>query len=60
MNKTEWAFSTILTYALILIAIKVRIPVLFDHISESQLTVITGLTIASIEVLKQKTKQNSL
>jgi hypothetical protein len=60
MNKIEWALSTILTYALILTAIKVITPVLFNYITEPQIAVISGLTIALIEVLKQKTKQKSL
>jgi hypothetical protein len=56
MNKIEWAFSTILTYVLILTTIKVTDSVFFNHITESQIAVITGITIALIQVIKQTTK----
>ena len=57
MSKTEWAFSTILTYSLIITASKVITPELFNHITEQQIAVITGLTIALIQFIKQTTKQ---
>lgn len=56
MNKIEWAFSTILTYALILTTIKVTDPGLLNHITEPQIAVVTGITIALIQFLKQTTK----
>jgi hypothetical protein len=60
MVKTEWAFSTILTFALIMTSIKVTTPGLLNHITEPQIAVITGLTITLIQVIKQTTKQKRL
>jgi len=56
MHKFEWAFSTILTYVLILTTIKVTDPGLLNHITEPQIVIITGITIALIQVIKQTTK----
>jgi hypothetical protein len=56
MNKIEWAFSTILTYVLILTAIKFTDPGLLNHITEPQIAVVTGITIALIQIIKQTTK----
>lgn len=56
MNKFEWAFSTILTYALILTTIKVTDPGLLNHITEPQIAVITGAIIALIQVFSENFK----
>lgn len=56
MNKFEWAFSTILTSAILLITIKVTDPGLLNHFTEPQIAAVTGITIALIQVIKQTTK----
>jgi hypothetical protein len=56
MDKFEWAFSTILTYVLILTTIKVTDPGLLNHITESQIAVITGAIIALIQVISESFK----
>ena len=56
MKKFEWAFSTILTYVLILTTIKVADPELLNHITEPQIAVVTGITIALIQVINESFK----
>lgn len=56
MNKFEWAFSTILTSAILLITIKVTDPGLLNHITEPQIAAITGISIALIQFIKQTTR----
>jgi hypothetical protein len=56
MNKFEWAFSTIFTYVLILITIKVKDPLLLNHFSEPQIAVVTGTIIALIQVIRDSYK----
>ena len=56
MKKFEWALSTILTYVLILTAIKVADPGLLNHITEPQIAVVTGITIALIQVISESFK----
>jgi len=52
MKKFEWVFSTILTYVLILTTIKVTDSGLLNHITEPQIAVVTGITIALIQVIR--------
>jgi hypothetical protein len=56
MNKIEWALSTSLTYALILTTIKVTDPGLLNHITEPQIAIATGVTIALIQVISKSLK----
>ena len=56
MNKIEWAFSTILTYVLILTTIKFIDPGLLNNITGPQIAVITGTTIALVQVISESFK----
>jgi hypothetical protein len=56
MNKIEWALSTSLTYVLILTTIKVTDPGLLNHITEPQIAIATGVTIALIQVISKSFK----
>lgn len=56
MKKFEWMFSTILTYVLIITTIKVTDPGLLNHITGPQIAVVTGITIALIQVMIESFK----
>jgi hypothetical protein len=56
MKKFEWVFSTILTYVLIIITIKITDPGLLNHITGPQIAVVTGITIASIQIIIESFK----
>ena len=56
MKKFEWAFSTILTYVLIVITIKVKDPELLNHFSEPQIAVVTGTILALIQFIRESFK----
>jgi hypothetical protein len=56
MKKFEWAFSTILTYVLIITTIRVTDSGLLNHITGPQIAVVTGITIALIQVIIESFK----
>lgn len=56
MNKFEWAFSTVLTYVLILTTIKVTDPGLLNNITEPQIAIGTGVIIALIQIISKSFK----